>query len=276
MNFEKLPVEEFITATGVQSICNGQNIIFCHVGDLDNAFNQIHQDCVLVCTDTDGCILPVGKTKAHVNPAANVMFKLDHHMSSDTKIPDNIKKIYSANVDVRHPKVVGMPRGLENFHQLTHLQKPQKIIETMNSDIERTKLLYVNHNIDTNVYDRKEPYEIFKNNNWCTIESGKNGSNFDKFILQMRSHKFILSPDGNGIDCHRTWESLLIGTVPIVQRHVFTEELSKDLPILIVDDWQEITEEYLNEKYEELCKKEWKYDKLKLSYWKNKIEDSIK
>jgi len=273
INFEKIDSSDFITAVGVQSICNGKNIIFCHVGDLDQVFNQIKHNCVLVCTDTDGCILPHGQIKKHVNPEANVSFRLDYHINSNDKIPDNIKYIYAPNVDVRHPKIVGMPRGLENFHQLSYLKKPQRIMEVMNSNIIRNKLLYINHNVDTNKQDRIEPYAIFKTNNWCTVESGKNGANFDSFIMQMRSHKFILSPDGNALEAHRTWEALHIGTIPIVQRHVFTEELSKYLPILIVDSWKEITEDFLNKKYEEFSNKQWDYKYIRLSYWKKRIEE---
>jgi hypothetical protein len=277
MFFEKITNrEEFITAFNVQKICNQNNIIFCHVGDLDKVFQQIKHDCVLVCTDTDGCILPKDKIKKHVNPQANVTFQLDYHINSNDIIPSNIKRIYSANVDVNHLKIIAMPRGIENFHQMTYLKKPEKIIEAMSSSLKRDKLLYVNHNIDTNKDDRKEPYEIFKTNNWCTIERGTNGSNFDNFIYKLRTHKFVLSPDGNSLEAHRTWEALYIGTIPVVKRHVFTEELSKELPILVIDKWGEITEKFLEEKYEEFENRIYNYDLLKISYWKKRIYSELK
>jgi hypothetical protein len=53
-------------------------------------------------------------------------------------------------------------------------------------------------------------------------------------------HAFVISPHGNGLDCYRTWEALLMGCVPIVKRSPI-DYLFVDLPVAIVDDWSEIT-----------------------------------
>lgn len=50
--------------------------------------------------------------------------------------------------------------------------------------------------------------------------------------------------------------------------------LVKDLPILFINDWSEVTESFLNEKYEEMSKIEWNNNKLKLSYWTNFIKEN--
>ena len=31
--------------------------------------------------------------------------------------------------------------------------------------------------------------------------------------------QFVLSPRGNGVDCHRTWDVLAVGAIPVVLRH---------------------------------------------------------
>jgi len=38
-----------------------------------------------------------------------------------------------------------------------------------------------------------------------------------KYLHKMGEHRFILSPRGNGLDAHRTWEALLLGVIPIVR-----------------------------------------------------------
>jgi hypothetical protein len=50
--------------------------------------------------------------------------------------------------------------------------------------------------------------------------------------------KFVLSPPGNGPDCHRTWEAIYLGAIPIVKRNFWPFE-SIDLPVLIVDHWED-------------------------------------
>lgn len=52
---------------------------------------------------------------------------------------------------------------------------------------------------------------------------------------------FVVSPHGNGLDCHRTWESLVLGNIVIVKKSSL-DPLYQGLPVVIVDDWQAITE----------------------------------
>ena len=86
----------------------------------------------------------------------------------------------------------------------------------------------------------------------------------------MTEFAFVLSPFGNGMDCHRTWEALLCGCIPIVRSSVFNE-LFEGLPVLIVEKWTDISLQLLvtaladfKDKRE---KNELKYEKLELSYY---------
>jgi hypothetical protein len=66
------------------------------------------------------------------------------------------------------------------------------------------------------------------------------------------SSKFVISPEGNGIDCHRHYEALLAGAIPVMEKNPLTEEKYKDLPVLWTTDYSEITREYLEQKYNEM------------------------
>ncbi|HYP74754.1 MAG TPA: hypothetical protein VER12_02290 [Polyangiaceae bacterium] len=55
---------------------------------------------------------------------------------------------------------------------------------------------------------------------------------------------FVVSPHGNGLDCHRTWESLVLSNIVIVKRSSL-DPLYEGLPVVIVDDWQEIASDNL-------------------------------
>jgi hypothetical protein len=59
-----------------------------------------------------------------------------------------------------------------------------------------------------------------------------------------REFAFELSPRGNGIDCHRTWEALILKTIPIVQTSKL-DPIYRELPVAIVRDWNEVTPERL-------------------------------
>ena len=36
-----------------------------------------------------------------------------------------------------------------------------------------------------------------------------------EYLRTLGQHRFVLSPRGNGLDAHRTWEALMVGTIPI-------------------------------------------------------------
>jgi len=58
-------------------------------------------------------------------------------------------------------------------------------------------------------------------------------------------YAFAVSPHGNGLDCHRTWESLALGNIVIVKRSPL-DPLYEGLPVAIVNEWDDITAENLS------------------------------
>lgn len=55
------------------------------------------------------------------------------------------------------------------------------------------------------------------------------------------SSPFVLSVEGNALDCHRTWEALYLGSIVITKTSTL-DSLYKDLPVVIIKDWNEIRE----------------------------------
>ncbi len=89
-------------------------------------------------------------------------------------------------------------------------------------------------------------------------------------------YAFVLSPLGNGYDCHRTWEALLLGCIVVMKKNPI-DELFADLPVLLVDEWSQVTQELLENTVKEYRKKfndkKFNYEKLNLTYWTKKILD---
>merc|ERR1712238_335232 len=55
-------------------------------------------------------------------------------------------------------------------------------------------------------------------------------------------HKFVVSPLGVGLDCYRTWETLVLGSIPIVPYSELVDELFDGLPVKRVSTWAEVDE----------------------------------
>lgn len=120
--------------------------------------------------------------------------------------------------------------------------------------------------------DRKRIYSIFENQSY--VEVGKSENTYDgrlNFLREISQSKFVICPRGNGVDTHRLWESLYLGSIPIVKYEKTYHDNFLDLPILFIEDWDQITEEFLNGKYEQIINSEWNMSKLNISYWEQEI-----
>lgn len=91
-----------------------------------------------------------------------------------------------------------------------------------------------------------------------------------------------MSPPGAGLDCYRTYETLSLGSIPIVLSSQL-DVIFNDLPVLIVQQWSEVTPELLETTYRRIVKGEringgvgtrtgsWSLEKMYNSYWEQLI-----
>lgn len=181
---------------------------------------------------------------------------------------NKIKAWYCQNRESSHPKLFSIPIGLANSqwphgnqHLITHIR---------NLDNTKEFLVYKNFDINTNSYERNICNSITQQNN---IPLSPNTSIPEYWNIISRS-VFVISPPGNGIDCHRIWEALFLRTVPVVKRHeAFTQ--FEHLPILLVDNWEDVTVDFLRQQREKYIDSAiFDIPLLELNYWKEKINGS--
>ena len=87
-------------------------------------------------------------------------------------------------------------------------------------------------------------------------------------------YAFSVSPHGNGLDCHRTWEDLALGCIVIVKTSPL-DVLYEGLPVIIVQDWGEINKKNLEiwlDQYGDAFTNPKYRSKLTFAYWMNKIK----
>lgn len=97
-----------------------------------------------------------------------------------------------------------------------------------------------------------------------------------EYFKSLPNYKFVVSPEGNGIDCHRHYEALMAGCIPIVEYNPLIQCKYGNVPFLYTTDYSEITHEYLATKYEEMIDKVWDFRKLFLSNWSPEEQMLIK
>lgn len=182
---------------------------------------------------------------------------------------------YTVNKFHLDDKIRALPLGITNNTYESELHpiygNVDIMIDVMNQPRTIKNLVYLNFSINTFPSERQYCYNLFCNKEWVTHGKIVNTLEGRKsFLEDVKSHKFVLCPRGNGIDTHRLWETLYMGSIPIVVKTIGLDEFT-DLPILFIDKWEDVNEEFLIEKYNEIISSSWNMDKLKFSYWRDQI-----
>jgi hypothetical protein len=151
---------------------------------------------------------------------------------------------FTQNPDDEHEKLFPIPIGMANTkwsHGNVTAMKRALCLHRK-PFTQRTTLLYVNFAVETNKNARSKAVQ------WAldfTNMTQRKLLSFEDYLQEMGNSKFVVSPPGNGLDCHRTWEAILMGAIPIVLRSRL-DSLFFNESVLIVDDWNQVTLGFLN------------------------------
>jgi hypothetical protein len=166
-----------------------------------------------------------------------------------------------------HPKLHPIPIGIANKYWEHGNTDVFSSYLTPASHQNRPYLCCISFRTSTYPQERTHVWNLFANQPWCIVSIPRK---LDDYLQDLSQSKFVISPRGNGLDCHRTWEALLMGSIPIV-RSSSLDTLFSDLPVLIVKDWTMISESYLHEQYMLIKQKPFNRAKLFIDYWLTSI-----
>ncbi|KEG10386.1 exostosin [Trypanosoma grayi] len=170
-----------------------------------------------------------------------------------------VRAWYSTNTAVEHPKLWPIPIGIENFynaygrHVDVYREALQRVQQDKNQKLtEGKKLLFVAFGLSSYYKYRvevlrhvKKAFAADASNVTFVHRPSKQkvvtASDVRDYMNTLREHRFVLAPRGNGMDTHRLWEALYMGSVPIVQRSTMDTRLLSNLPVLLVDSFADVT-----------------------------------
>jgi hypothetical protein len=210
--------------------------------------------------------------KNKILPKIDYQFKLITH-NADRSCPSGnldlledarLVKWFGMNCDIIHPKLQPIPIGIAN-EKWPHGDK-NILLKVINENNEKRNLVYSNFDISTNYNKRSRILNWTKTQIYIDQDDSK--LSFENYLRKLSTYKYVISPPGNSIDCHRIWEAIYLGVVPIIEKNTATEYFY-DLPLLIVESFQKITKEFLEEQYPSIIKKN--KTKANLHFYKENI-----
>jgi hypothetical protein len=196
----------------------------------------------------------------------------DVNIDDSYNVPYCVKTWFTQNVNTVHPRITSIPIGLENDRWHKNVHKKEKLLAKLEQPRNYRNLVYMNFNIATNPAKRQPVYDLLKDKPWVTVDMHPNGYDYDSYIDNIYNHKFVVCPEGNGIDTHRTWEALYLGTIPIIDANINNSFYWDYLPVTVTSNWEEVDEKFLENDFSVIpivdC---WETERLTFDYWKDKI-----
>lgn len=141
------------------------------------------------------------------------------------------------NLEIRIKGVLPLPLGLESqrYRSAGQIRDFQKLPDLNPSS--RPIGVLVAWNDDTNLAERTLAREEISGSQHCQELRKRFPARHVHFL--MRRSLFVACPPGNGMDTHRFWESLYLGSLPIIlKRHEIPA--FKGWPYFALNDWGEL------------------------------------
>lgn len=163
-----------------------------------------------------------------------------------------------------HPKVIPLPLGIISEACTAYGFASKKDYEEILSlkNAQKTIFCLVNFTLSSHP-DRQRVVNDLRDKPYITF------SEFvppKQYLENLANSVFCICPRGAGWDCFRNWECLLLGGIPILE-HSILDPLFHNLPVVLVDDFKSLTQEFLDYKEREFGAKTFDCEKIYADYW---------
>lgn len=183
--------------------------------------------------------------------------------------------VINQHSNISHPKILTLPRGLP----LTWEHTERLIWDAIRNNIKhvkKDKLLFAASSswgkrpqIINCISQKFSPDDFEGHISTPKSEIQKTKLDRSRYYSKLSSSKFGLALPGLGYDCFRTWELLTMGSAVVIERGTGLDKSFWRLPVLLVDDFADITPGLLRSAYVEAVYRaaDFEFERLKQSFW---------
>jgi hypothetical protein len=179
-------------------------------------------------------------------------------------------KWYGINVAPNLKNIHAVPIGVDTHTDKTE-ERDRHIYEVSKATVaESDKLAYMNFNAYTYLQERAIVDLQFSSKEWVTAQVNQRIP-YREYCENVKAHKFTFCPRGNGPDTHRFWESIYLGSIPIVLDYPEMECFFEKLPVLKLRTWDSLTDDLLEIEYERIHESDYDFSIMRMGYWTDLI-----
>ena len=285
-------ITTFVSSRGLLKICGAQNstpISSSTQIEADLFIKSARNQSIYICTDA---LLSFSESFIDQIKYPFTLVTGD----SDTPINNNliqhepIKKVlnhphlvnwYAQNMIADHPKLHQMPIGMD-YHtmwerrgtwglaQQSPIAQERVLMNTLAQAPDFSDRFFAGYCNWHFAIDRGDRQECLKKIDKAISLIEKNHLPRISSWKRQAECMFVISPEGAGIDCHRTWEAILLGCVPVVKKNKFSS-LFNHLPVVMLNDWSEFNSTHMIQQVDRLKNEKFNFNPMFLRYWEEKI-----
>jgi len=166
-----------------------------------------------------------------------------------------------------HPKIISLPVGVST--RFMEILKKTSLAELLAARRGEGQDLLINNS----GWQHRHAVNQRVIANFSGRVSNTFGLPVTDFVAQVLRSRFVLCPSGLGWDTSRIWETLTLGSIPIVEYSEGWHTVLDDLPVLFVTNFEEVTPALLATAYPELLSRceSFDYGKLTRAWWVSRI-----
>jgi hypothetical protein len=141
---------------------------------------------------------------------------------------------FAQNSMLSHEKITAIPIGLENrfYHNNGKLSNFNRLTGFGRG---QNKRILCSFSVHTKPSIRQVALEALRSSGFADITR----VDTSRYLELLSDYAFVASPEGNGVDCHRTWEALYLGVIPIVTGSDFYSQFP-NFPGLVFNQWEDL------------------------------------
>ena len=147
----------------------------------------------------------------------------------------NLQKIYTQNIACKpNEKLIPIGIGIANsMWPHGDLKIWKSVLKTPNT---KSNFIYCFFCINTCKSKRSHCMNIIEKKG-IPIQKKMD---YNKYLNLLKTFKYAICPEGNGLDTHRFWECIYLNVIPICLKNYITEYFSKQHPVILLDKWEDL------------------------------------
>lgn len=187
-----------------------RSIIFFDLADITGEESQFSDSPALQALDRVFSELPV--------PPVVLMSHGDllPKRSLLTQVGERSARVFAVNLVEETEKLRAIPLGLENLSRNRNGRLKEFDVARQQFEITaKTNDVFAAFEPENNRVVRDPLVKLLKKSRFGWNRRRASPEDFRRAV---RESCFVISPPGRGLDCHRTWEAIYLGSVPVAER----------------------------------------------------------